>query len=95
MGLGYDHLSMSANSLLKVKSMLSQVSKAEARSLAKRALRMSDAGSVSQLLSDALSRPELSKLYRPAELDEKAGFSGQCQQPQKVNISVCPATPSI
>ncbi len=76
MGLGYDHLSMSANSLLKVKSMLSQVSKTEARRLAKRALRMSDASSVSQLLSDALSRPELSKLYRPAELDEKAGFSG-------------------
>jgi phosphotransferase system enzyme I (PtsP) len=75
LGLGYDHLSMSANSLLKVKSMLSQVSKAEARSLAKRALRMSDADSVALLLSDALNRPELSKLYRPAELDEKAGFS--------------------
>jgi phosphotransferase system enzyme I (PtsP) len=67
LGLGYDHLSMSANSLLKVKSMLNQVSKVEARNLAKRALRMSDASSVSLLLSDALNRPELSKLYRPVE----------------------------
>lgn len=71
LGLGYENLSMSANSLLKVKSMLNQVSKAEARTLAKRALRMSDAGSVSVFLSDALNRPELSKLYRPV-LVEKA-----------------------
>ena len=83
LGLGYDHLSMSANSLLKVKSMLSQVPKAEARSLAKRALRMSDADSVAQLLSDALNRPELSKLYRPAELDEKAGFSSSANSLKK------------
>jgi phosphotransferase system enzyme I (PtsP) len=71
LGLGYENLSMSANSLLKVKSMLNQVSKTEARTLAKRALRMSDAGSVSVFLSDALNRPELSKLYRPV-LVEKA-----------------------
>jgi len=71
LGLGYENLSMSANSLLKVKSMLNQVSKSEARTLAKRALRMSDASSVSVFLSDALNRPELSKLYRPV-LVEKA-----------------------
>jgi phosphotransferase system enzyme I (PtsP) len=71
LGLGYENLSMSANSLLKVKSMLNQVSKTEARTLAKRALRMSDASSVSVFLSDALNRPELSKLYRPV-LVEKA-----------------------
>ena len=65
LGLGYENLSMSANSLLKVKSMLNQVSKSEARTLAKRALRMSDTSSVSVFLSDALNRPELSKLYRP------------------------------
>lgn len=65
LGLGYENLSMSANSLLKVKSMLNQVSRAEARKLAKRALRMSDAASVSVFLSDTLNRPELSKLYRP------------------------------
>ena len=65
LGLGYENLSMSANGLLKVKSMLNQVSKEEARTLAKRALRMSDANSVSVFLSDALNRPELSKLYRP------------------------------
>jgi phosphotransferase system enzyme I (PtsP) len=65
LGLGYENLSMSANSLLKVKSMLNQVSKTEARTLAKRALRMSDASSVNLYLSDALNRPELSKLYRP------------------------------
>lgn len=71
LGLGYENLSMSANSLLKVKSMLNQVSKSEARTLAKRALRMSDTSSVSLFLSDALNRPELSKLYRPV-LVEKA-----------------------
>ena len=71
LGLGYENLSMSANSLLKVKSMLNQVSKTEARTLAKRALRMSDASSVNLYLSDALNRPELSKLYRPV-LVEKA-----------------------
>lgn len=70
LGLGYENLSMSANSLLKVKSMLNQVSKAEARTLAKRALRMSDAGSVSVFLSDALNRPELSKLYRPVSVEK-------------------------
>jgi len=70
LGLGYESLSMSANSLLKVKSMLNQVSKSEARRLVKRALRMSDAGSVSVFLSDALNRPELSKLYRPVIADK-------------------------
>ena len=70
LGLGYDNLSMSANGLLKVKSMLNQVSKTEARTLAKRALRMSDAGSVSVFLSDALNRPELSKLYRPVLVEK-------------------------
>ena len=70
LGLGYENLSMSANSLLKVKSMLNQVSKSEARILAKRALRMSDASSVSVFLSDALNRPELSKLYRPVLVDK-------------------------
>jgi phosphotransferase system, enzyme I, PtsP len=70
LGLGYENLSMSANSLLKVKSMLNQVPKSEARTLAKRALRMSDASSVSVFLTDALSRPELSKLYRPVMVEK-------------------------
>ena len=70
LGLGYENLSMSANGLLKVKSMLNQVSKAEARTLARRALRMSDTSSVSVFLSDALNRPELSKLYRPVLVDK-------------------------
>ena len=65
LGLGYENLSMSANGLLKVKSMLNQVSREEARTLSRRALRMPDAASVSVFLSDALNRPELSKLYRP------------------------------
>ncbi len=70
LGLGYENLSMSANGLLKVKSMLNQVPQAEARSLAKRALRMPDAESVSLFLSDALNRPELSKLYRPVVVEK-------------------------
>lgn len=65
MGLGYQNLSMSAASLLKVKSMLNQVSLSEARQLVKRALRMSDADSVLLFLSDSLNRPEVSRLYRP------------------------------
>ncbi len=69
LGLGYENLSMSANGLLKVKSMLNQVPQAEARSLARRALRMPDAESVSLFLSDALNRPELSKLYRPVMVE--------------------------
>ena len=72
-GLGYENLSMSANGLLKVKSMLNQVSRDEARNLARRALRMSDAESVSLFLSDALNRPELSKLFRPVLAEKTQG----------------------
>ncbi|MFW2421489.1 MAG: phosphoenolpyruvate--protein phosphotransferase [Porticoccaceae bacterium] len=65
LGLGYQRLSMSASSLLRVKSMLSQVSHAEAKALVKRAMRLSDAGQVRQLFIKRLDRPELTKLYRP------------------------------
>lgn len=65
LGLGYQRLSMSASSLLRVKSMLSHVSHAEAKALVKRAMRLSDAGQVRQLFIKRLDRPELTKLYRP------------------------------
>jgi len=65
LGLGYSNFSMSASGLLRVKSMLSQVSKAEAKALVKRAMRLSDADQVRQLLISGLDRPELTKLYQP------------------------------
>lgn len=68
MGLGYSNFSMSATSLLRVKSMLTQVSQEEARRMVKRALRMSDASSVNLLLSDTLSRPELVRLFQPTQI---------------------------
>lgn len=66
-GMGYSNLSMSAISLLRVKSMLNQVTQDEARKLVKRALRMSDASSVNLLLTDTLNRPELARLFQPVE----------------------------
>lgn len=65
LGLGYRNFSMSASGLLRVKSMLSQVSNSEARALVKRAMRLADAGQVRQLLINGLDRPELTKLYQP------------------------------
>lgn len=64
MGLGYQQLSMSGSSLLRVKSMLSQVDWEEARQLVSRALRLSDAATVKAFLHNALSRPELARLFR-------------------------------
>ena len=62
-GLGYRHLSMSAGSLPRVKSMLMQVTHEKAKGLAKRALRMDDAAAVGNFLSNQLGQPELAKLY--------------------------------
>jgi phosphotransferase system enzyme I (PtsP) len=62
MGLGYENLSMSASSLLRVKSVLLNVSHKQAQDLVKRALRMPDAGSIAQFMADALNQPEVARL---------------------------------
>jgi len=54
MGLGYENFSMSASSLLRVKSMLLNVSRQRSRQLARRALKMPDGESVAKFLSASL-----------------------------------------
>tara|TARA_B110001469_G_C9606679_1_gene301673 strand:+ start:22 stop:1239 length:1218 start_codon:yes stop_codon:yes gene_type:complete len=67
LGLGYENFSMSASTLLRVKSMLLNVTRKEAREMVKRALRLSDAASVSQFITDSLQQPEVAKLIRPTK----------------------------
>jgi phosphotransferase system enzyme I (PtsP) len=55
-GLGYENLSMSATALLKVKSTLLSTSRRKARDLARRALEMSDAASVSEYVTQSLEK---------------------------------------
>jgi phosphotransferase system enzyme I (PtsP) len=64
MGLGYENLSMSASSLLRVKSVLLNVTHKQAQDLVKRALRMPDAASIAQFLAGALNQPEVARLLR-------------------------------
>ena len=63
-GLGYDTLSMSAGSLLRVKSMLLNITKTEARVLARKALKMDSAEDVVNYLESALDRPQIAKLLK-------------------------------
>ena len=72
MGLGYENFSMSASTLLRVKSMLLNVSRKEARAMVKRALRLSDAASVAQVVSDSLNQPEVAKLIRPSRASHRS-----------------------
>jgi phosphotransferase system enzyme I (PtsP) len=62
MGLGYENLSMSASSLLRVKSVLLNVSHKQAQDLVRRALRMPNAGSIARFMADALNHPEVARL---------------------------------
>jgi phosphotransferase system enzyme I (PtsP) len=55
-GLGYENLSMSATALLRVKSTLLSTSRRKARDLARCALEMSDAASVSEYVSQSLEK---------------------------------------
>jgi phosphotransferase system enzyme I (PtsP) len=63
-GLGYDTLSMSAGSLLRVKSMLLNITKTEARVLARKALKMDSAEDVVKYLKSALGRPQIAQLLK-------------------------------
>jgi signal transduction protein with GAF and PtsI domain len=56
MGLGYKNLSMSASSLLRVKSLMLKVSREVAEDWVDEALCLSDAASVGRFMSEVLSQ---------------------------------------
>lgn len=63
---------MSASTLLRVKSMLLNVGRKEARDMVKRALRLPDAASVAESISASLKQPEVAKLIRPARASQSS-----------------------
>jgi phosphotransferase system enzyme I (PtsP) len=62
LGLGYETFSMSASSLMRVKSMLLNVSCKDAEILARRALKMPDSNAIYKFMAEALNQPEVAKL---------------------------------
>lgn len=66
LGLGYETFSMSASSLLRVKSMLLNVTRKDAQLLAKKALKMSSSKQIIEFLAESLEHAEVSKLLRAA-----------------------------
>jgi signal transduction protein with GAF and PtsI domain len=72
LGLGYENFSMSASTLLRVKSVLLNITRKEARELVKRALRLSDAASVAEFISASLHQPEVTKLVRPTRPNQRS-----------------------
>ncbi len=62
-GLGYDTLSMSATNLLRVKAILREVTREQARRLAATALTLADGISVKDFLEESLDSPEIARLY--------------------------------
>jgi len=66
LGLGYETFSMSASSLLRVKSMLLNVTRKDAQLLAKKALKMSSSKQIIDFLAGSLEHAEVSKLLRAA-----------------------------
>ncbi len=65
LGMGVDNLSMSAGSLLRVKSVLRRISRSRARQLLQKALRYEDAASVRRLMHQTLENMGLGGLVRP------------------------------
>ncbi|MBT5388127.1 MAG: phosphoenolpyruvate--protein phosphotransferase [Porticoccaceae bacterium] len=72
MGMGYENLSMSASTLLRVKSMLLNTSRQDASRIVKRALRLSDAESIAQFISASLKQPEVVKLIRSSSTNQRS-----------------------
>ena len=64
LGLGYETFSMSASSLLRVKSMLLNVACKDAQILARRALKMPDSSTIYKFMAEALNQPEVPRLLR-------------------------------
>ena len=72
LGLGYENFSMSASTLLRVKAVLLNITRKEARELVKKALRLSDADAVMRFMSHSLDQPEVAKLIRPAGTNQRS-----------------------
>lgn len=68
-GMGYEVLSMSSANLLRVKSILRQISCEEARKLAEGSLTLSDTFAVREYLQHHLARPGLEQLLRTTTVD--------------------------
>ncbi|MBT3620880.1 MAG: phosphoenolpyruvate--protein phosphotransferase [Porticoccaceae bacterium] len=66
LGLGYETFSMSASSLLRVKSMLLNVTHKDAQLLAKKALKMSSSKQIIEFLAESLEHAEVLQLLRAA-----------------------------
>ncbi|XXK58768.1 phosphoenolpyruvate--protein phosphotransferase [Porticoccaceae bacterium nBUS_09] len=64
LGLGYETFSMSASSLLRVKSILLNVSRKEAKLLSKKALKMSSSKEIITFLAQSLNQPDVIKLLK-------------------------------
>lgn len=62
-GLGYQTLSMSATSLLRVKAILREVTLEQAQKLAATALTLPNNNSVREFLEETLDSPEIARLY--------------------------------
>ena len=64
LGLGYETFSMSASSLLRVKSILLNVSRKDAKLLSKKALKMSSSKEIIAFLAQSLNQPDVIKLLK-------------------------------
>ena len=64
LGLGYEAFSMSASSLLRVKSILLNVSRKDAKLLSKKALKMSSSKEIITFLAQSLEQPDVVKLLK-------------------------------
>ena len=64
LGLGYETFSMSASSLLRVKSILLNVSRKDAKLLSKKALKMSSSKEIITFLALSLDQPDVVKLLK-------------------------------
>ena len=64
LGLGYETFSMSASSLLRVKSILLNVSRKDAKLLSKKALKMSSSKEIITFLAQSLEQPDVVKLLK-------------------------------
>jgi phosphotransferase system enzyme I (PtsP) len=64
LGLGYETFSMSASSLLRVKSILLNVSRKDAKLLSKKALKMSSSKEIITFLAQSLDQPDVVKLLK-------------------------------
>ncbi|MEZ0151027.1 MAG: phosphoenolpyruvate--protein phosphotransferase [Candidatus Reddybacter sp.] len=65
-GMGYEFLSMSSANLLRVKAILRQLKQSEMSHFAEQACLLTDSFAIENYLKEALDRPEIARLIRPA-----------------------------